>query len=133
MTKMNLLAGFVRRHHVADLHFLVADYDPVAEQLHQLPLLLGAGMVEPSPDACRELFDGGRYSGQLYGSFHLPLHLLRLLSQPFLSLFQVAPPPLVLFKRDHLLEVRFRQSLHLPPQAPQAAPQVLSSSLHLLR
>src|SRR5215207_116698 len=86
MTKMNLLAGSSGRHHVADLHFLMADHYPVDEQLHQLPLLLEAGIVEPLSDACREVFDGGHHAGQLYGSLHLPPHLLRSLGQPFLSL-----------------------------------------------
>src|SRR3712207_7748339 len=56
MTKSDLLAGPVRRHHVADLHLAVGDDHAVDQEFDQGPSLLecGLGQALPRPPARSE-------------------------------------------------------------------------------
>src|SRR3712207_8115479 len=58
MTKADLLAGPVRRHHVADLHFAIGDDHPVDQEFDQGPSLLEGRLGQSLPHPPAEVLDG---------------------------------------------------------------------------
>ena len=79
MTKPDLLAGPVRRHHVTDLDLSVRDDHSVDQELDEGPSLLEGRLGQPLPDPSAEALDGAGEPGELLLPVGLPLELSRLL------------------------------------------------------
>src|SRR5689334_7919788 len=122
MTKTDLLARPVRRHHVSDLDVTIGDDHAVDQELDQGPPLLEGGSVQALPHPSAELPDGVGQAGELLLPVRLrheaPFHFLELPLAPF----EVTPAPTVLVQRHHAGEVGVRQALELLPQAHLSTP-----------
>src|SRR5919206_476741 len=96
MTKTDLLARPVRRHHVADLDLAIGDDHAVDQELDQGPPLLEGGLAQALAHPPAELPDGVGQASE----FLLPVRLRH--EAPFLFLelplapFEVTPAPTVL-------------------------------------
>jgi len=122
MTKTDLLARPVCRHHVADLDVTIGDNHAVDQELDQGPPLLEGGLVQALPHPPAELPDGVGQASE----FLLPVRLRHkapfLFFELLLAPFEVTPAPTVLVQRHHAGEVGVRQALELLPQAHLSTP-----------
>ena len=133
MTKPDLFAGPVRRHHVANLDLAVGDDHPVDQEFHQGPSLLEGGLGQSLPHPFAELPDRVGQLGKPLPPVRLRLELPRLFFELLLPSFEVTPAPPVLVQRHHRGEMGLRQALELLPQARLAAAQPLPARLEFLR
>ena len=117
MTKPDLLAGPVRRHHVADLHLAIGDDHSVDQELHQGPPLLERRLGQSLPHPLAEVLDGAGKPGELLLPVRLRLEPSRLPLELALALLEVAPAPPVFVQRDDPAEIGLGQPLELRPQA----------------
>ena len=116
MTKADLLARPVRRHHVADLDLAVGDDHPVDQEFDQGSPLLEGGLIQALPHPPAELPDGGGQSRELLLPVRLRFELPRLFLELLLTSFEVSSAPPVLVERHHAGEIGVRQALELLPQ-----------------
>jgi putative transposase len=133
MTKADLLARPVRRHHVANLDLPIGDDHSVNQELDQGSPLLEGGLVQALPHPPAELPDGVGQPRKLLLPVRLCFELPRLLLKLLLASFEVTPAPPVFVELHHAGEIGVRQTLELlfqtiPPQA-----QPLPARLQLLR
>jgi hypothetical protein len=133
VTKTDLLARPVRRHHVANLDLAIGDDHSVDQELDQGPPLLEGGLVQALPHPPAELPDGVGQPRELLLPVRLRFELPRLLLELPLASFEVTPAPAVFVERHHAGEVGVRQTLELLPQTGPPAAQPLLPRLQLLR
>ena len=117
MTKTDLLAGPVRWHDVADLHFAVGDDHSVDQELHQGPSLLEGRLGQTLPYPLAEVLHGAGQPGELLVSVCLGFQLARLFLKLALALLEITPPPAVFVQQDDPAEIGLRQPLELLPEA----------------
>jgi len=117
MTKADLLAGPVRRHHVADLHRAVGDDHAVDQQLNQRPSLLECRLGQALPHPLAEVLNGAGEPGELLLPICLRLELFRLPLELALALLKVTSAPTVFVQQDDTGEVGLSQPFKLPPEA----------------
>jgi IS6 family transposase len=122
MTKTDLLARPVRRHHVADLDVTIGDDHAVDQELDQGPPLLEGGSVQALPHPPAELPDGVGQASEFLPPVRLRLEAPFLFLELPLAPFEVTPAPTVLVQRHHAGEVGVRQALELLPQAHLSTP-----------
>ena len=62
MTKTHMFAARIGGDHVPDLHFIVGDYHPIDQQLHQLTSLLEGGSFQSTLHSSAEILYGTRHA-----------------------------------------------------------------------
>ena len=117
MTKADLLAGPVRRHHVADLHLAIGDDHSVDQELHQGPPLLERRLGQSLPHPLPEVLDGAGKPGELLLPVCLGVKLPRLPLELALALLEVTSAPSVFVQQDDPAEIGLGQPLELLPEA----------------
>ena len=117
MTKTDLLAGPVRWHHVADLHFAVGDDHSVDQELHQGPSLIEGRLGQTLPHPLAEVLNRAGKPGELLVPVCLGFELSCLFLKLALALFEITPAPAVFVQQDHAAEIGLGQPLELPPEA----------------
>jgi len=133
MTKPDLLAGPVRRHHVADLHRAVGDDHAVDQELHQRPSLLECRLGQSLPNPLTEVLDGAGKPGKLLLPVCLSIELSRLLLKLVLAPLEVTPAPPVFVQQDDPAEIGLGEPFKLLPEARLPPAQALLTCLKLLR
>src|SRR5215210_8005975 len=111
ITKPDLLAGPVRRHHVADLHLAIGDDHAVDQEFHQEPSLFECRLSQSLPHPPAEVLDGAGKPGELLLPVRLRLELSRLSLELALALLEVTPAPSVFVQQDDPAEVGLGQPL----------------------
>jgi hypothetical protein len=117
MTKADLLAGPVRRHHVADLRLAIGDDHSVDQELHQGPPLLERRLGQSLPHPLAEVLDGAGKPGELLLPVCLGVKLPRLPLELALALLEVTSAPSVFVQQDDPAEIGLGQPLELLPEA----------------
>ena len=110
MTKPDLLAGSVRRHHVADLHLAIGDDHSVDQELDQGPSLLECRLGQSLPHPPAELLDGAGEPGELLLPVRLRFELSRLPLKLPLAILEVTPAPPVFVQQDDPAEIGRKRS-----------------------
>ncbi len=117
MTKADLLAGPVRRHHVADLHLAVGDDHSVDQELDQGPSLFERRLGQALPHPAAEILDRAGKPGEFLLPVHLRFKLPRLPLELALAVLEGAPAPPVFVQPHDPGEIGLGQPLELLPQA----------------
>src|SRR5579875_1851328 len=133
MTKTNRLACLVRRDDIADFDLIAGDHDTIDQQLHQLPLLLEAGLLQSLADPLAELLHRCLQAGELLESIRLSTQLLLLASQCIQTLLQLSPATSVFRQRYHLSKVGLGQPLQLLRQGRLTTTKVVLTRSPFLR
>ena len=110
MTKADLPARPIRRHHVADLDLAVGNDYPVDQELDQGSPLLEGGLVQPLPHPPAELPDGVGQTREFLLPVRLRFKLPRLFLKLLLTSFKVPSAPPVFVERHHTDEIGVRQA-----------------------
>ncbi len=129
MTKPDLLAGPVCRHHVADLNIPISDDHPINQKFHQRPPLLKGGLGQPPLHSLAKRPNGAGQSGKFLLPVNLCLELPLLLSEPLLTFFKVTSAPPTLVQTHHASEIGLGQALELLPEARLATPEPVLARL----
>jgi hypothetical protein len=117
MTKADLFAGPVRRHHVADLHFAVGDDHSVDQDLDQGPPLFERRLGQALPHPAAEILNRYGKPSELLSPVRLRFKLSRLPLELALALLEGAPAPPVFVQPHDPGEIGLGQPLELLPQA----------------
>jgi hypothetical protein len=133
MTKTDLLAGVVRRHHVADLHLAVGDDHAVDQELHQGPSLLECRLDQALLHPAAEILDAAGEPSELLPAVCLRLKLSRLTLELASSLLEVTPAPAVFVQQDDPAKIGLGQPLELLPEARLPSSQSVLTRLQFLR
>ena len=133
MTKADLVAGPVWRHHVADLHLAVGDDHAVEQQLNQRPSLLECRLGQALSHPPAEVLNGAGEPGEFLLPVCPRLKLFRLRLELALALLKVASALAVLVQQDDTGELGLGQPLELLPEARLPPSQSLLTRLQLLR
>src|SRR5215207_275823 len=133
MTKAGGFARWADRDGITDFDLAIGDEDPHDQFLDQLPLLLACGPFESRAEAPAKLVHAQANAGEFGLPIHLRLQLLHLCGEALDLLLQIATPPSVFLKADHVRQIGLGEPLDLLLNAGSPALQRLPARLQVLR